>query len=69
LLRTKLLRWLLAPLALLLTADTFVNYWFALRFADQAHDRALVEIARDASLYLRIRMAERTSTCRRLLGR
>ena len=53
LLRTKLLRWLLVPLALLLTADTLVSYWFALRFSDRAHDRALVEIAREASIHLR----------------
>ncbi|HYC48973.1 MAG TPA: sensor histidine kinase N-terminal domain-containing protein [Burkholderiales bacterium] len=53
LLRTKLLRWLLVPLLLLLTADTVVSYWFALRFSDRAHDRALLEMAREASIHLR----------------
>ncbi|HZN23558.1 MAG TPA: sensor histidine kinase N-terminal domain-containing protein [Burkholderiales bacterium] len=53
LLRTKLLRWLLLPLGLLLTADTAVSYWFALRSSERAHDRALLEIARDTSIHLR----------------
>ncbi|MCC7486008.1 MAG: sensor histidine kinase N-terminal domain-containing protein [Burkholderiales bacterium] len=53
LLRTQLLAWLLAPLGLLLTADTFFSYWIALSFAQRAHDRALVEIAREVSLHLR----------------
>ena len=54
LLRTKLLKWLLVPLALLLTADTFISYWVALRFSERAYDHALVEIAREASLHLRV---------------
>jgi two-component system sensor histidine kinase TctE len=53
LLRTQLLTWLLAPLFLLLTADTFVSYWVALNFSQRAYDRTLVEIAREVSLYLR----------------
>jgi len=53
LLRTQLLTWLLAPLSLLLVADTFVTYWVALDFSRRAYDRALVEIAREVSLYLR----------------
>jgi two-component system sensor histidine kinase TctE len=53
LLRRQLLGWLLAPLALLLAADTFVSYWVALSFSQQAHDRTLLEVARELSLYLR----------------
>lgn len=53
LLRTKLLRWLLLPLALLLTADSFISYAVALRFSARAYDHALVEIARETSLHLR----------------
>lgn len=52
LLRTQLLTWLLVPLFLLLTADTFVSYWVALSFSQRAYDRSLVEIAREASLHL-----------------
>ena len=53
LLRTQLLTWLLAPLFVLLTADTFVSYWVALNFSRRAYDRSLVEIAREVSLHLR----------------
>lgn len=53
LLRRQLLGWLLIPLILLLAADAFVSYWIALKFSQRAHDRALVEIARDVSLHLR----------------
>lgn len=53
LLRRQLLAWLLVPLVLLLTADTFVSYWIAVRFAQRAYDRSLVEIAREISLHLR----------------
>ncbi|HET9405498.1 MAG TPA: sensor histidine kinase N-terminal domain-containing protein [Burkholderiales bacterium] len=53
LLRTQLLTWLLAPLFLLLTADTFISYWVALNFSQRAYDRTLVEIAREVSLYLK----------------
>lgn len=52
-LRTQLLVWVLAPLLLLLAADTFVSYWVALSFAQRAYDRTLVEIAREISLHLR----------------
>lgn len=53
LLRTQLLTWLLVPLILLLTADTFVSYWVALNFSKRAHDRVLVEVAREVALHLR----------------
>jgi two-component system sensor histidine kinase TctE len=53
LLRTQLLTWLLVPLAVLLAADTFISYWIALNFSRQAYDRSLVEIAREASVYIR----------------
>jgi two-component system sensor histidine kinase TctE len=52
-LRTQLLRWLLMPLSLLLVADTFIGYWIATSSAERAHDRALVEIARDVALHVR----------------
>jgi len=52
LLRTQLLAWLLAPLFLLLTADTFISYWVALDFSRRAHDRTLVGVARDVGLHL-----------------
>lgn len=53
LLRTQLLAWLLAPLLLLLTADTFISYWVALDFSQRAHDRTLVGVAREVGLHLR----------------
>src|SRR5512134_2645346 len=53
LLRTQLLTWLLVPLFLLLTADTFISYSVALSFSQRAYDRSLVEIAREVSLYLK----------------
>ncbi|MEO5693609.1 MAG: sensor histidine kinase N-terminal domain-containing protein [Usitatibacter sp.] len=52
-LRRQLLVWLLLPLLLLLAVDTFISYWVSLRFSQTAHDRALVEIARDISLHLK----------------
>ncbi len=53
-LRKQLLAWLLVPLTLLLAVDTLASYWVALQFSQRAHDRALVEIARDISLHLRL---------------
>jgi len=53
LLRRKLLGWLFVPLFLLLSADAFVSYWIALRFSQEAHDRTLLEVAREVSFYLR----------------
>lgn len=53
LLRRQLLGWLLAPLVLLLSADTFVSYWVALSFSQRAHDRTLLEVAREFSFYVR----------------
>jgi two-component system sensor histidine kinase TctE len=52
LLRTQLLTWLLIPLTLLLIADTFVSYGVSLRFSERAYDRALLEVAREVSLYV-----------------
>lgn len=52
LLRTQLLKWLLVPLCLLLTADTFFSYWMALGFAQRAYDRSLLELVRETSLHL-----------------
>ena len=52
LLRTQLLKWLLVPLCVLLTADTFFSYWMALAFSQRAYDRSLVELVREVSLHL-----------------
>lgn len=52
LLRHQLLRWLLVPLSLLLTADAFFSYWMALGFSQRAYDRSLVELVREVSLHL-----------------
>jgi two-component system sensor histidine kinase TctE len=52
-LRRQLLTWLLVPLSFLLAVDTLVGYWMARSLAERAHDRALIEIARDVSLHLR----------------
>ena len=52
-LRKQLLTWLLVPLFLLLTADTFISYWIASSFAQRAYDRSLVDIAREVTLHLR----------------
>jgi two-component system, OmpR family, sensor histidine kinase TctE len=53
LLRRQLLAGLLAPLFLLLTADTFISYRVALDFSQRAHDRTLVGVAREVGLHLR----------------
>lgn len=53
LLRTQLLTWLLAPLFLLLTADTLISYWVALNFSQRANDRTQLEVAREVALHLR----------------
>jgi two-component system sensor histidine kinase TctE len=53
LLRRQLLSWLLTPLFVLLTADTFLTYWISLSFSQRAYDRSLVEIAREVSLHLK----------------
>jgi len=52
LLRTQLLKWLLVPLFVLLTADTVFSYWMALRFSQRAYDRTLVEIAHEAAFHM-----------------
>jgi len=52
LLRTQLLTWLLIPLTLLLVIDTFVGYGVSLRISERAHDRVLLEVAREVSLYV-----------------
>ncbi len=53
LLRRQLLAGLLAPLFLLLAADTFISYRVALDFSQRAHDRMLAGIAREVGLHLR----------------
>ena len=44
-LRQQLLLWLIAPLAVLLVSGTFVSYLIALRSANAAYDRALLDPA------------------------
>ncbi len=53
LLRTQLLTWLLVPLFVLLTVDSVISYWVALKFSQRANDRTLVEVAREVALHVR----------------
>lgn len=52
-LQSRLLLWLLGPLLALLVLDTAVSYWSALNFSNRAHDRSLLEIAREVALYVK----------------
>jgi two-component system sensor histidine kinase TctE len=52
-LQSKLLLWLLGPLLALLVLDTALTYWTALNFSNRAHDRSLLEIAREVGLYVK----------------
>lgn len=52
-LRTQLLRWLLLPLLALLAVDAAVSWALAHRFAQDAQDKALVEIGRELALQVR----------------
>jgi two-component system sensor histidine kinase TctE len=52
-LKTKLLVWLLGPLVALLVLDTMATYWTALNFSNRAHDRSLLEIAREVGLHVK----------------
>lgn len=47
------MQWLLGPLLLLLVLDTGVSWWTSQRAADLAHDRSLLEIAREVALHVR----------------
>lgn len=49
-LRRQLLRWLLIPLLGLLAIDTLISVGVATGFAEQGHDKALLEIAREIGL-------------------
>ncbi|MFM7533961.1 MAG: sensor histidine kinase N-terminal domain-containing protein, partial [Rubrivivax sp.] len=53
LLRSQLLRALLVPLLALLVVDAGISYGLAHRFAQQAHDKALLEVAQELSLQVR----------------
>jgi two-component system sensor histidine kinase TctE len=53
-LQSKLLAWLLGPLAVLLVIDTGIAYWNSLRFSNLAYDRALHEIGREIVLHVRL---------------
>jgi two-component system sensor histidine kinase TctE len=52
-LKTQLLVWLIGPLLALLALDTAVSYWAALNFSNRAHDRSLLEIAREVGLHVK----------------
>jgi two-component system sensor histidine kinase TctE len=54
LLRVQLARLLLFPLLALLTADAVVSYHVANRFAQDAYDKALVEVARELALQVKV---------------
>jgi two-component system sensor histidine kinase TctE len=51
-LQRKLQAWLLGPLLALLCVDTAVSYWTSLNFSNRAHDRSLLEIAREVVLHV-----------------
>lgn len=51
-LRSVLISSLLVPLLALTVLDTGVSWWTATRLADQAYDRGLHEIAREAALHV-----------------
>jgi two-component system sensor histidine kinase TctE len=53
-LQSKLLAWLLWPLAVLLVMDTAATYWNSLRFSNLAYDRALYEIGREIVLHVKL---------------
>ena len=53
-LRAQLLVWLLVPLLAVLAADALITERDARAFAERAYDRALVEMARDVALHLRM---------------
>jgi two-component system sensor histidine kinase TctE len=53
-LRAQLLTWLLVPLMLVLAADAVITVRDARAFAERAYDRALLEMARDVALHLRV---------------
>lgn len=53
-LRSRLLLWLLGPLLALLVLDTALTYGAALRFSNRAHDRSLLEIARELALHVKV---------------
>jgi len=53
-LRRQLLIWLLTPLVLVALISAIVGYYFALRFATLAYDRALFETARDISNQIKV---------------
>ncbi|MDH5540278.1 MAG: sensor histidine kinase N-terminal domain-containing protein [Rhizobacter sp.] len=52
-LQSKLLFWLLGPLLVLLVLDTAATYWTSLDFSNRAHDRSLLEIAREVALHVK----------------
>ena len=52
-LRSKLLRWLLIPLSLLLLADAVGSYFIATNVASAVYDGELMEIARELGLHIR----------------
>lgn len=54
LLRTQLFTWLLIPLLALFVVDAFISYGVALRFAQRAYDRSLVELAREVGLHVHV---------------
>jgi two-component system, OmpR family, sensor histidine kinase TctE len=52
-LQSKLLFWLLGPLLALLVLDTALTYWTSVNFSNRAHDRSLLEIAREVALHVK----------------
>lgn len=52
-LQRQLLTWLLVPLLVLLVLDAFVTYGISIKFSNLAHDRSLLELAREVALHVK----------------
>jgi two-component system sensor histidine kinase TctE len=52
-LQSRLLLWLLGPLLALLLLDAVLTYGVALNFSNRAHDRSLLEIAREVAMHVK----------------
>jgi len=67
--RRRLLVFLSAALLVLIVGAGTVTYWVALRAANDAYDRSLLDPVLDIADYIRIDSTGRASTCRRRRSR
>ena len=67
--RRRLLVFLSGPLLLMIVGASIVTYWVALRAANDAYDRSLLDPALDIADNLRIDATGRASTCRKRRSR